>query len=98
MGEWAVGQGPAGLPLEPARVFDRVRVGPLVEASMGLAIRLIVSGQVHASSRDPSGHGCLPDGASGGAAVVFELTRTADVHRENLSRGSCHGYRVSSWT
>jgi len=95
--ELRVRERPADLFLPPPCVFDGVGVDGFVGASVCLAIRLLVSGQIDTSSGDASGDRCLPDRALGGPAAVFELARGADADRENSSCSSRNDSLPSSY-
>src|SRR5262249_17096225 len=71
------------LRLPPARVLGGVGVDGLVRTAVGLAVRLVIAGEIHAASGDAARDGRLPDGASGGAAAVLELARAADADRKD---------------
>jgi hypothetical protein len=90
LAELAVGERSADRLLPPARVLDGVGVDRLVGPAVGLAIRLVVAGQVHPAGRDPPGDRRFPDRAPGGATAVLELAHAADIDGEDLSCGRRH--------
>ncbi len=87
LGEWSV-----DLRLPPPRVPDGLRVHRFVGTAVGLAIRLIVSGEVDASGRDSAADRRFPDGAFRWPAVVLELAWTPDADGKNLPSGSLHRF------
>jgi hypothetical protein len=85
-----VGKGPADLLFPPACILNGIGVDRFVGSPVCLAIRLVISGKIHASGCDPTGDRRFPDRTPGRATVVFELARQADVDGENLAYGSRH--------
>src|SRR6266496_403144 len=91
LAELAVCERSADLLLPPPSVFNGVDVDRFVRTSVRRAIRLIVSGKIDSSGRDPAGGGRPQDGAPDIAPAVFELPGRTDADRQNSSRGKCHG-------
>src|SRR5262249_51798989 len=81
---------PADLLRPPAEIFHGIRIDRLVGAAVGTAIRLVVAGQVDSAGGDPAGRRRFPDGAPGGATVVFELARQTDGDGEHLASPPDH--------
>src|SRR5213592_1241709 len=80
----------AELALPPPRIFDRIGVDGLVDASVRLPVSLIVALEIHASGGNPTDDRRLPDGAPNLAAVELEGTRPPDVDGEHSSLGTRH--------
>ncbi len=90
LGEWSV-----DLRLPPPRVPDGLRVHRFVGTAVGLAIRLIVSGEVDASGRDSAADRRFPDGAFRWPAVVSILSiKGAEVQEGDFRRVAedCSGF------
>jgi hypothetical protein len=64
----------------PTQVLDRVSVEGFIGPAVGLTVRLLVSFDIHATSRNSTDYGDFPDSAFGGTTLVLELTHTPHVN------------------